>query len=78
MVIICRYADVLVHRELLAIGKPYTQQQLTQTAAHINERNAASKRAQMDCTALFAGLYFKDFPTQVISSVIRQCCSHLA
>eukprot|EP00658_Telonema_sp_P-2_P042264 TRINITY_DN3031_c0_g3_i3.p1 TRINITY_DN3031_c0_g3~~TRINITY_DN3031_c0_g3_i3.p1 ORF type:complete len:238 (+),score=45.11 TRINITY_DN3031_c0_g3_i3:246-959(+) len=49
----------------MTAGPLYSQLELEQVIEHINSRNAASKRAQIQCTALFAGLYFKNFPQQV-------------
>eukprot|EP01119_Soliformovum_irregulare_P018505 TRINITY_DN5697_c0_g2_i1.p1 TRINITY_DN5697_c0_g2~~TRINITY_DN5697_c0_g2_i1.p1 ORF type:complete len:755 (+),score=330.95 TRINITY_DN5697_c0_g2_i1:163-2265(+) len=63
-----RYADVLVHRQLLgAISQPVqdpimTDGQMTDMCQHINRRHRQSKNAQRDSTELFECLYFRNFP----------------
>ncbi|XP_035667414.1 DIS3-like exonuclease 1 [Branchiostoma floridae] len=63
-----RYADVIVHRLLLAaIGVEdersagvIKNQELEELSQHINNRNRAAQHAQRASTELFQALYFKD------------------
>lgn len=61
-----RYADVVVHRQLLqALKTPpeeplWTDQELSELAAHINTQHDAAKNAQRDSSELFQTLFFKN------------------
>ena len=69
-----RYADVIVHRLLMAAlanqdwwddnskddnEKPFENVALRDLCAHINERNRAAQQAQRESQILFQTLYFK-------------------
>uniref|UniRef100_A0A672Q3K1 DIS3-like exonuclease 1 n=1 Tax=Sinocyclocheilus grahami TaxID=75366 RepID=A0A672Q3K1_SINGR len=65
-----RYADVLVHRLLMAaiqleeegsLSKPFaSNKELEELAQHINNKNRAAQHAQKQSTELFQCLYFRD------------------
>ncbi|XP_028297903.1 DIS3-like exonuclease 1 [Gouania willdenowi] len=65
-----RYADIVVHRLLIAAVEaekgeelakaPHTNKELEEMAHHINTKNQAAQRAQTLSTVLFQCLYFKD------------------
>ncbi|CAM9816148.1 DIS3-like exonuclease 1 [Lampetra fluviatilis] len=62
-----RYADVMVHRQLLAVleakGAPETtllNTELQELCEHINERNRAAQQAQKESIELFQCLFFRD------------------
>jgi len=71
-----RYADVIVHRLLLAAlrnqdwwnqedegngaGKPLDNSELTDLCEHVNERNKAAQLAQRQSQLLFQTLYFRN------------------
>lgn len=63
-----RYADIVVHRLLVAaldmdrgVGSSVaTNKDLEETAQHINNKNRAAQRAQKTSTELFQTLFFKD------------------
>ncbi|KAK3259372.1 hypothetical protein CYMTET_31628 [Cymbomonas tetramitiformis] len=67
-----RYADILVHRQLmqavLSSGCPQSRTalmshaELSVTAESINQRHRASKRAQQDCSELYLALLLKKQP----------------
>ncbi|KNC52176.1 exosome complex exonuclease RRP44 [Thecamonas trahens ATCC 50062] len=60
-----RYADVMVHRELLAavgdgpVVPSLANRGVELLAAHLNDRNRVAKAAQRDSVDLFRNLYFK-------------------
>ncbi len=61
-----RYADVVVHRQLLAaLQRPNADPpimnnlELIELCEHLNRKHRSSKQAQRDCTELFEALYFK-------------------
>eukprot|EP01117_Protostelium_nocturnum_P010562 TRINITY_DN3799_c0_g1_i5.p2 TRINITY_DN3799_c0_g1~~TRINITY_DN3799_c0_g1_i5.p2 ORF type:complete len:1114 (-),score=421.54 TRINITY_DN3799_c0_g1_i5:5440-8781(-) len=70
-----RYADVIVHRQLLdAVNgnqTDYNDGTVNELCDHINNRHASSKQAQRDSTELFQALYFKNH-TEVQDSVIYE------
>ncbi|XP_019853145.1 PREDICTED: DIS3-like exonuclease 1 [Amphimedon queenslandica] len=60
-----RYADLLVHRQLLSIydkGRSDDvipdDSELQRICEHMNDKKRAAKRAQLESSALFQGLYF--------------------
>jgi DIS3-like exonuclease 1 len=59
-----RYADVLVHRQLIRAlagqPPPLGNNQLQEVAEHINEKHRQAKQVQRDSSELFQVLYFKD------------------
>jgi DIS3-like exonuclease 1 len=61
-----RYADVIVHRQLLAaLEKPSGEPiigpvELSDLCAHLNRKHRQSKEAQRDSVDLFETMYFKD------------------
>ncbi|KAK9809126.1 hypothetical protein WJX72_009740 [[Myrmecia] bisecta] len=61
-----RYADVVVHRQLLAAvagaGAPLAHADLTAAAASMNERNREAKRAQRECSDLYLLLLLHSVP----------------
>lgn len=69
-----RYADVVVHRQLLDaienIPEPYLNNlQLSELCQHLNEKHRSSKQAQRDSVELFQALYFKN-KNEIEDSVI--------
>ncbi|TRY82061.1 hypothetical protein DNTS_006693 [Danionella cerebrum] len=61
-----RYADVIVHRLLMAAVRLETEgalagnKELEELARHINDKNRAAQQAQKQSTELFQCLYFRD------------------
>ena len=62
-----RYADIIVHRQLLsALHKPipgnpvFSGNELSEISNHLNKKHRTSKEAQRDSVLLFQSIYFKD------------------
>mmetsp|Transcript_13693 Transcript_13693/g.34940 ORF Transcript_13693/g.34940 Transcript_13693/m.34940 type:complete len:832 (-) Transcript_13693:339-2834(-) len=62
-----RYADVIVHRMLLASisggPPPYTSEELQEICTHLNERTRCAKQAQRDSVDFARTLFFKSNTT---------------
>ncbi|KAL6071315.1 DIS3 mitotic control [Balamuthia mandrillaris] len=74
-----RYADVIVHRQLLgSLIRPtkapayFNDEKLEEIAQHINKKHRNAKHASKDSSELFKTMYFKQTPDNLVDGIIYQ------